>query len=196
MLCKLNGAFLKGKEAELRKLKAEVAALRKKERELTRLAYLDHLTHLGNTRMSELMLDNGVSRYDRDGSGICVLVADVDNLKKANDTGGHQRGDMLLKKAASIMKDMVRKYDVVCRTGGDEFTIIMEGATIGDSLMLAHRMANRCAANGVEISIGAASIAEVYSDGKDAATIAAKMVALADRRMYAAKAHRKNVRRR
>lgn len=180
---------------ELRKLKAEVAALRKKERELTRLAYLDHLTHLGNTRMSELMLGNGVSRYDRDGSEICVLVADVDNLKEANDTGGHQKGDMLLKKVASIMKDMVRKYDVVCRTGGDEFTIIMEGATIGDSLMLAHRITNRCAANGVDISIGAASIAEVYSDGKDPKAIAAKMVALADRRMYAAKAHRKKGRR-
>jgi len=57
-----------------------------------------------------------------------VVVLDVDNLKPANDTLGHQAGDALLRRAAEVLKEAFRAEDIIARVGGDEFAVLLVGA--------------------------------------------------------------------
>ena len=75
---------------------------------------------------------------------LTVIYGDIDNLKKINDTHGHEKGDFLLKKAASILKDCIRDEDIIARIGGDEFCIVLLNTSGKDAINIIKRVSKRC----------------------------------------------------
>lgn len=73
-----------------------------------------------------------------------VIMADVDRLKYVNDTFGHCKGDLLLKKAANIFKDNFRNEDIIARIGGDEFCIILPGTLKEEAEKIIQRIKSEC----------------------------------------------------
>lgn len=75
-------------------------------------------------------LSQEVARAERDGTPLSVVIMDMDNFKMFNDTYGHKCGDIILQEIAAFLVQHTRKGDVVCRFGGEEFVILMPGATL------------------------------------------------------------------
>lgn len=76
----------------------------------------------------------------RNSSTISVLLLDIDHFKKFNDTYGHQVGDFVLTEFATILKDNVRKYDVVARYGGEEFVVILPETNTEEAMKVAEKL--------------------------------------------------------
>jgi len=89
------------------------------------LAYLDGLTGIFNRRFFELRIEEEVERARRFNSGMAVIMVDIDQFKRLNDEFGHLLGDEVLRQVSSIFSQQLRKIDVVCRYGGEEFAILL-----------------------------------------------------------------------
>jgi len=89
----------------------------------------DPLTALFNRRFMEETLDKEISRAMRSGQPLGIIMMDIDYLKRFNDTYGHEAGDMMLRALGNFLQQNVRKGDIACRFGGDEFVLIMPGAS-------------------------------------------------------------------
>lgn len=85
----------------------------------------DPLTGLYNRRYMEIMLNHELQRAERAGYPVSLIMMDIDHFKKLNDTYGHPAGDEVLRQLATLMKSQVRKADIACRYGGEEFLIIL-----------------------------------------------------------------------
>jgi diguanylate cyclase (GGDEF)-like protein len=106
------------------------------------LALHDELTGLPNRRLFEDRLNGALERARRSGTQTALLLVDLDHFKQVNDTVGHHIGDLLLKRVGQVFDARVRRSDTVARTGGDEFSIVLESPTsreiasvVGNSLM-------------------------------------------------------------
>ena len=164
--------------------------------ELKRLQYnaaTDPLTGLNNRRVFQEHLHREISRATRYGTIFSLLSLDLRKFKSVNDTYGHAVGDEILKCAARACNEVIRGSDVTCRTGGDEFVILLPQAERPSAEMLAERIARKfeeiahvIAPNtAVAIDYGIAIFPE---DGHDAVTLFAAV----DKILYANKhrAHR------
>jgi diguanylate cyclase (GGDEF)-like protein len=100
--------------------------------EISALSLKDELTGLHNRRAFMTMADQRLQLLERNGSLCLLIFADVDNLKAANDTVGHEAGDRLLVDAARALQAAFRRTDLVARMGGDEFVVLADGATEHD----------------------------------------------------------------
>lgn len=89
------------------------------------LSKLDHLTGVRNRRNLEKEIKMQISRSKRHGEEFSILFLDIDNFKEFNDTYGHQKGDRMLKKFASILVETLREGDIIGRYGGDEFVMLL-----------------------------------------------------------------------
>jgi diguanylate cyclase (GGDEF)-like protein len=89
------------------------------------LAYLDGLTGIFNRRYFELRITEEIERARRFRSGMAVMMVDIDQFKNLNDEFGHLLGDEVLRQVSSIFHQQLRKIDVVCRFGGEEFAILL-----------------------------------------------------------------------
>lgn len=98
--------------------------------ELREQAIRDPLTEVYNRRYMNEFLSREVARAERDGTPFSVVIMDMDNFKLFNDTYGHKCGDIVLQEIAAFLVQHTRKGDVVCRFGGEEFVILMPGATL------------------------------------------------------------------
>jgi len=106
-------------------LNTTVSSLNERDKKLWQLANHDSLTGLINRhQFSEILVDE-IDQIGRQGTESALLFVDLDQFKYVNDTLGHATGDRLLKGAAEILKNGIRKDDVVSRFGGDEFTIVL-----------------------------------------------------------------------
>lgn len=106
----------------------DATARRKEEDELKRRANRDALTGVYNKHYLNLYLENEEKKNINDKrkrGPYTVIYADLDNLKDANDSYGHEAGDILLKKMSQIFQDNTRHEDIIARVGGDEFVIIL-----------------------------------------------------------------------
>jgi len=90
------------------------------------LALQDELTGLPNRRLFQDRLARAIERARRSGTQTALLMIDLDHFKQVNDTHGHVVGDKLLQSISKIFEDRLRRIDTVARTGGDEFSIILE----------------------------------------------------------------------
>ena len=93
------------------------------------LALHDVLTGLPNRRLFQDRLASALERARRTGTQAALLVLDLDRFKQVNDTMGHHVGDLLLQEVAKIFSARVRRSDTVARTGGDEFSVVLESPT-------------------------------------------------------------------
>lgn len=102
--------------------------------------YIDDLTGLYNYRYFEKMIPELCHTCDRERMGLVLLVLDIDHFKQVNDTYGHLVGNEVLKGIARLLKEIVREIDVVCRYGGEEFTVILPGTTLEMGQQIAERL--------------------------------------------------------
>ncbi len=100
-------------------------------REILRMQSVrDSLTGLYNRRYMEESLEREVRRSTRKKSSLGVMMIDVDHFKRFNDTFGHEAGDAVLRTLANLFRTQLRGEDVVCRYGGEEFTMILPEASL------------------------------------------------------------------
>jgi diguanylate cyclase (GGDEF)-like protein/PAS domain S-box-containing protein len=97
---------------------------------LKQQATRDPLTGLFNRRYMEETLNRETSRSERYGIPLGVIMIDIDHFRRFNNTFGHEAGDIVLKDLGKFLQINVRKEDVACRYGGEEFTLIMPGASL------------------------------------------------------------------
>jgi diguanylate cyclase (GGDEF)-like protein len=104
------------------------------------LAYLDGLTGIFNRRFFELRIVEEIDRARRFQSGMAVLMIDIDQFKRLNDEFGHLLGDEVLRQVSSIFHQQLRKIDVVCRYGGEEFAILLSQTNPQHALAVAEKL--------------------------------------------------------
>jgi diguanylate cyclase (GGDEF)-like protein len=151
------------------------------------LAYLDGLTGIFNRRFFEMRIIEEIERAKRYGTGMAVIMADIDEFKRLNDEFGHVLGDEVLRQVSSVFHQQLRKVDVVCRYGGEEFGVLLTQVSTEQALNVAEKL-RKVVANWqfpgvprtVTISAGAAAFPE-HGSTRDA------LVKAADSALYAAK---------
>lgn len=161
-------------------------------REATLLASTDELTGIANRRAFMGQLEREIAGAAEFGWPLAVAMFDVDYFKRVNDRYGHAVGDRVLQLIAARAASVVRGGDLVGRLGGEEFGILMPGATLDEAAQVAERLREAMeivsevddALPGVTISIG---IAARETDGS-----AAQLLAAADAALYAAKDEGRN----
>ena len=94
----------------------------------------DPLTGLYNRRQMEELLAREFLRTQRSGSPFSVVMVDIDHFKRINDQYGHECGDEVLRQVAALLGNAVRRSDIVCRYGGEEFLILLLGASLENAL--------------------------------------------------------------
>jgi len=112
----------------------DISERKEAEKELERLARSDALTGLGNRHIFFNTMENACKRAKRFESIMAVCALDLDGFKQINDQYGHPAGDDLLVEIAKRMKKAVRETDVIARTGGDEFFIVLEAVGEHDDI--------------------------------------------------------------
>jgi len=158
---------------------------------LTELATVDPVTGLFNRRYLETRLEAEVERARRQGQDLALLLIDIDDFKRVNDTRGHLEGDRILRDVADLLRDGVRIFDVCARYGGEEFVIVMPAASATVAQQVAERIRLRVERNfgndspPVTVSVGVGML--------DSATTADELVDVADRALIAAKQAGKNL---
>jgi diguanylate cyclase (GGDEF)-like protein/PAS domain S-box-containing protein len=164
------------------------------EEKLRYNAVTDHLTALPNRFLFFDRLNMALAQAQRDFQKLGVLMLDLDNFKKVNDTHGHNVGDQLLKAVADRLVGMFRKGDTIARWGGDEFILLLPEIRQAE---VAKNVADRILASfnrpfeldGLKITITASiGVAIIADDGSDADTL----IKNADIAMYHAKAAGRN----
>lgn len=100
----------------------------------------DALTGLGNRRMLDMSLPKLMETCRVERSDLCVMMIDIDNFKKLNDTLGHGSGDQLLRDVGQLIRSTVRTTDMHFRLGGDEFVVLMPGADQQAATTLSDRL--------------------------------------------------------
>ncbi len=108
--------------------------------EATKRAITDEKTRLFNFRYMSERLDVEVKRSSRYGHNLAVLMVDIDDFKKINDTYGHVKGDEVLAETATVLKRTCREIDIIARFGGDEFTIVIPESNLNGARALADRV--------------------------------------------------------
>ena len=109
---------------------------------LEELVNKDGLTEVFNHRYFHDNLKCIINQAELKNEKVAMVFADIDYFKRYNDLYGHQKGDDVLKKIGEILKNNVRKNDIVARYGGEEFAIILSNTTEGEALILANRLRN------------------------------------------------------
>jgi diguanylate cyclase (GGDEF)-like protein len=161
-----------------------------------RQAVTDELTGLANVRAFMSILDREIDRRRRFEHPVGLVMVDLDDFKRVNDTYGHQQGDKVLAHVSWVLRDVSRDLDTVARYGGEELAVVLPQTDASGAAQLAERM--RQAIEGLRIprvggsgtievtaSFGVASVPE-NADARN------ELIAAADAALYAAKAGGKN----
>ncbi|MDM7861768.1 diguanylate cyclase [Alteromonas sp. ASW11-36] len=122
------------------RLEDALQKVKSSEKHYARLSKHDSLTGLLNRRAFFDILDKEIARSRRFNDSLCLLVADLDDFKRINDTYGHITGDLVLKQFADTCVHCCREQDVICRYGGEEFAVLMLNTSIEEGEMIARRL--------------------------------------------------------
>ena len=155
-------------------ISSRVELLRRARQRDERLRHTDPLTGLPDRTRFHLQLDSAIARSVRDGRRIALMFIDLDNFKLINDSEGHGAGDLIIQAAAQRLLASARANDMVCRLGGDEFTIILDSVHAPDEARvvadrIVHSMTAAIEINGRPAMVSASvGIALWPDDGRDA----------------------------
>jgi diguanylate cyclase (GGDEF)-like protein/PAS domain S-box-containing protein len=159
-------------------------------RELSYHAHHDSLTGLENRRAFGARLQRAISSAAEFGACHAILYFDLDRFKAVNDTAGHVAGDEMLRQLAIVLRRQLRMHDTLARLGGDEFAVLLENCSAATATGVAEKI--RAAIAGFtfewesrDFRIGTSIGQVVFDDGRASVE---KLIALADRKCYAAKA--------
>lgn len=191
---RLRSELLQRKEKEARLLEAQME-LSRMNLKLQHLATTDGLTGISNRRSFDERLDEEWRRARRDDSPLTLILLDIDEFKRYNDSYGHVAGDACLRGLASVLTDSVhRAADFVARYGGEEFAIILPDSRLEGALIVAESIAHRlrqlaiahemCGSGIVTVSMG---IAELQPEQDTT-----ELIRAADRELYRAKQEGRN----
>ncbi len=170
-------------------------AMDRLRKEVADLALLDDLTGVANRRHLLQRLTEECSRSERSGEPFSLLVIDLDGFKTVNDTHGHAAGDACLQHFTLMAQTRLRTGDMLARTGGDEFCIVLPSSTLREGAMIARRLLDVCRQDAetctgydipIAISIGVAEWDRGIGHFPD------RLIANADQALYAAKKNGKN----
>jgi diguanylate cyclase (GGDEF)-like protein/PAS domain S-box-containing protein len=170
-------------------IKLSLSNLKLRE-ELREQATRDPLTGLYNRRYLEESLQRELHRARRASTPVCVAMLDLDHFKQLNDALGHDAGDALLRAMGQLLRERLRKSDIACRYGGEEFVIVLSDSTIADTVQkveqigmlvkqLEVRQGNQSLGR-MALSAGVAALPEHGFTGPE-------LLRAADEAMYAAK---------
>ena len=181
-LWKRAGAQSEGDSARIRDL----------EERLWHEVSLDPLTGLYNRSRFETRFEEEFERARRTGEWFMVLFVDIDDFKLVNDTHGHRKGDEALKLVADILQSCSRRIDVVARHGGDEFLVMLPGASLPEAHRFFERMRDQVVERssrtlGFELRLSAGAV-QCPGYARDPAAL----LDAADEAMYRAKRRGKN----
>jgi diguanylate cyclase (GGDEF)-like protein len=163
--------------------------------EVADLALLDDLTGVGNRRHLLQRLTEECARSERGGEPFALLVIDLDGFKRINDTHGHAAGDACLQHFTLMAQTRLRPGDMLARTGGDEFCIVLPASTLREGAMIARRVLDVCRED-AEACVGAdipiAVTIGVAQWSREIGPFPDRLIAAADHALYAAKNDGKN----
>ncbi len=175
---------------------ANQAAIAIDNAKLYELATKDGMTKLYIYRHFYTLLENEIRRCARYKRNMSLIMMDIDNFKKINDTYGHLTGDLILKRLAAVLQETVRKIDIPARYGGEEFVVILPETDKKDACIIAERIRKNVAQIEVKInetqtlsptiSIG---VAQYTTDGQEAK----ELINAADTALYYSKHNGKNM---
>jgi diguanylate cyclase (GGDEF)-like protein len=163
--------------------------------EVAELALLDDLTGVANRRQLVQRLTEECARSDRSDEPFSLLVIDIDGFKTINDTHGHAAGDACLQHFTLMAQTRLRAGDLLARTGGDEFCVVLPSSTLREGVMIARRVLEICRQDAeacvgadipIAVSIGVAQWTRQIGRFPD------RLIAAADHALYAAKKEGKN----
>jgi diguanylate cyclase (GGDEF)-like protein len=158
--------------------------------EVADLALMDDLTGVGNRRQLLQRLTEECARSDRSNQPFALLVVDLDNFKMINDTHGHAAGDACLQHFTLMAQTRLRPGDLLARTGGDEFCIMLPASTLREGAMIARRIVEVCREDAagcvgpevpLSVSIGVAQWT------REIGILPDRLIAAADHALYVAK---------
>ena len=118
----------------------ELSELRRRNRELSELVRTDTLTGVFNFRFFMQALEQEMERTRRSGISTCLIMLDLDHFKRVNDTWGHEVGNDALQQAADAIRRAVRRLDIPCRYGGEEFAVILPSTALLVGVQVAERL--------------------------------------------------------
>jgi len=112
------------------RLLAQLSEIQALQNELREQAIRDPLTGVFNRRYLKETLDREIARVHRVSQPVGIMIMDIDNFKLINDTYGHRAGDLILQALGELLKNNIRLEDIACRYGGEEFVVVMPGASL------------------------------------------------------------------
>ncbi len=157
--------------------------------EIYRLTTVDGLTQIFNKRYFTETVDRELSRSNRYGRNLTMIMLDIDHFKKINDGAGHLAGDHVLKQLASTVRTRIRREDVFARYGGEEFAILLPEVSLKGAVLTAEKIRKFVEKTSfqfdgetisVTVSLGAAQATKEMTD-------ASALVRAADEQLYEAK---------
>ena len=196
-----HNAELEAANAALREadaFKSELLArLRRQSDALERQARTDSLTGLLNRRAANKRLNEEFTRARRQQQPLSIVICDIDNFKRINDTFSHQVGDRVLRTVARLLRRSLRRSDVSARYGGEEFVLVLPGAPLLAAVTVCENLRERVAAHpwaeihpdlSLTVSIGVSSLASAPE-----AENYEHLLAIADHHLYEAKRAGRNL---
>ena len=183
-----------GRPTEFQGIARDVTGRKEQELALRSLTTIDDLTKLYNRRGFLTLAERHLKLAVRKKAGVSLLFADLDGLKKINDTCGHLEGDRALVAAADVLRHSFRSADIIARLGGDEFTVFPIEAAAGSGQVLIARLEEQIRRNNdanpsrpwrLGLSVGIARIEPDTSWTID------RLLEIADQALYEQKRERK-----
>ncbi|MGB9811424.1 MAG: GGDEF domain-containing protein [Dictyoglomus turgidum] len=187
---------------EIRSIAKEIEGITEKEmykknldlsnlnRKLEELSIKDDLTGLYNRRKMDQELEKCLYIWERYNRPFSIIIIDIDDFKKINDTYGHLIGDMVLEKISKIIRENIRKSDIASRWGGEEFLILLPETNLQNATLVAEAFrrkieeANFGIDEKITVSVGVANIENNESIDS--------LIQRADKNLYKAKESGKN----
>ena len=176
-------------------LAIEVVELRQSVSELYDLVRTDTLTGIANYRSFLQALEQEIERTQRSGQPTTLIMLDIDFFKAVNDQWGHEIGNQALVHLSSLLQKTMRKLDIPCRYGGEEFAVILPDTPLTASIQVAERIRQEIEASSLEVtgkllkmtvSMGIATYTEQQK------ITVAELVKQADEYLYQAKENGRN----
>jgi diguanylate cyclase (GGDEF)-like protein len=163
--------------------------------EVADLALMDDLTGVGNRRQLLQRLTEECARSYRSDQTFALLVVDLDNFKMINDTHGHAAGDACLQHFTLMAQTRLRPGDLLARTGGDEFCIMLPASTLREAAMIARRIVEVCREDaagcaGTEVPLSVSIGVAQWT--REIGVLPDRLIAAADHALYVAKKEGRN----